>query len=138
MMRRSLLKRSAPLKRTTSLKQSATPMKRAPMSRRSKKPSRTKATKQHMSAVADLSCVVCRNEGLGKTPAELHHPRFLAGGGQKSSDMDVIPLCPNHHRLGGYGVAYHAGPQEWERRYGTEEELLEQTRREVAAIKEKK
>lgn len=88
-----------------------------------------------MGSVADLGCVVCRNLGYGPTPAELHHPRFLAGAGQKSSDLDVLPLCPNHHRLGGYGVAYHAGPEEWERRYGTEEQLLEQTRLETAARK---
>jgi len=132
MMRRTSLKQRTPLK------QSATPMKRSPMSKRSRKPSRTKAVKEHMGVVAGMTCIVCRKMLLGDTPAELHHPRFLAGGGQKSSDMDVIPLCPRHHRLGGYGVAFHAGPEEWERRYGTEEELLAQTRRETAAIKERK
>lgn len=127
MMRRS------PMRRKTPIKPSTVPMKRSPMVKRSRKPARTKAVKEHMSKVAALTCVVCRNIGSGNTPAELHHPRFLAGLGMKSSDTDVIPLCPAHHRLGGYGVAYHAGPQEWERRYGTEEELLNQTRREIAA-----
>lgn len=118
------MKRGSPLQRNTPLKA------KAPAKFRSRKPTRPKAVKEHMSRVAELSCVVCRNEGLGNSPAELHHPRYLAGAGQKADDMDVIPLCPTHHRLGGYGIAYHAGPEEWERRYGTEAELLAQTKRE--------
>lgn len=129
-MRRSALKRSTPLV-------AKTPMKRTPMRKRSRKPARTKAVSTYMGHVAALGCVVCRNLHYGPTPAELHHPRFLGGAGMKASDMDVIPLCARHHRLGGYGVAYHAGPEEWERRYGTEEALLEQTRREVAILKER-
>ena len=38
---------------------------------------------------------------------------------------------PFHHRLGGYGFAVHAGRKEFERKFGTEHELLEQTRREL-------
>lgn len=141
MMRRTPIARKTPMKRSamkriTPMNQDAAILKRSPMKKATKKP-RTTKIKKHMSAVADLGCVVCRNLGYGKTPAELHHPRFLAGGGQKSSDDDVIPLCPNHHRLGGYGIAYHAGAKEWERRYGTEEILLEQTRLEMAT-KERK
>jgi hypothetical protein len=40
----------------------------------------------------------------------------------------AIPLCPNHHQNGGYGVALHAGQREWEKRYGSEEALLEQVK----------
>ena len=103
------------------------------MKRRIKKPAI--AEREHMGIVAGLCCIVCRNLGYGESPAEVHHVRYLAGGGQRSSNMDTIPLCPNHHRIGGYGVAYHAGPEEFERRYGTEVELLEQTHREIG-IKE--
>jgi hypothetical protein len=96
------------------------------------KPKRaTKAEREHMGVVAGLYCVVCRNLRLGESPAEVHHVRYLAGGGQRSGNMDTIPLCPNHHRLGGYGVAIHAGQETWERNFGTEAELLEQTRRET-------
>lgn len=91
----------------------------------------TKAELRHMDAVARLGCVVCRNLNLGASPAELHHPRFLAGGAQKASHFDVIPLCPIHHRTGGIGVALHAGQRTWEAKYGTESELLEQVRREI-------
>lgn len=96
--------------------------------------SKTKAERERMDVVAASFCIVCRNEGLGDSPAELHHPRFLAGGGQRASHLDVIALCPMHHRLGGYGVAFHAGPVAWEKKYGTEAELLEQTRRELEAV----
>lgn len=97
----------------------------------SRKKAATKAEREHMDRVARMGCVVCRNLGYGPTPCEIHHPRFLAGGGQRASHMDAMGLCPQHHRLGAHGVAYHAGPEEFERRYGTEAQLLEQTRREL-------
>ena len=99
--------------------------------KRGRKKRATVAEREHMGIVAGLFCVVCRNLRLGESPAEVHHVRYLAGGGQRSGNLETIPLCPNHHRLGGWGVAYHAGPEEFERRYGTEKELLEQTRRET-------
>jgi hypothetical protein len=47
--------------------------------------------------------------------------------GMKSHWSKAIPLCPMHHQHGGWGVALHAGQKEFEKRYGTEEELLEYT-----------
>lgn len=90
-----------------------------------------KAEKRHMARVAALGCVVCRNQGLGPTPAELHHIRAGVGMGQRASNYDVIPLCHIHHRTGGYGMAIHAGKSEFERLYGTEKDLLAQTKREI-------
>ncbi len=68
--------------------------------------------------VADLGCIICGS------PAELHHPRFACGMAQRASDYLVIPLCPDHHRTGGYGVAIHAGQATFEQNYGSEAELL--------------
>ena len=92
----------------------------------------TKAERDHMGAVAALGCVVCRNLGFGETPAEVHH---IGNGtlGKKASNYETIPLCDVHHRNGGHGVAVHAGRKTFEARYGTERELLEQTRRELDA-----
>ena len=92
----------------------------------------TKAERNHMGAVAALGCVVCRNLGFGETPAEVHH---IGNGtlGKKASNFETIPLCDAHHRNGGHGVAVHAGRKTFEARYGTERELLEQTRRELDA-----
>lgn len=82
----------------------------------------------HLERMAALGCIVCRRQGYGKTPAEIHHLRANQGMGQRASDFEAIPLCPQHHRLGGHGVAYHAGRQAFEARYGTERELLDVVR----------
>ena len=88
----------------------------------------TKAEKHHMARVAALGCIVCRNLGYEGSPADLHHPRLGVGAGRRSSHYDVIPLCPLHHRTGVRGIAIHAGRETWEAKYGTEAELLAQTR----------
>lgn len=75
-----------------------------------------------MSKVAELPCAAC-----GVHLVELHHPTG-AGMGLRASNYDVIPLCPKHHRTGGYGVAVHAGQKAWEEKYGTQAEMLARTR----------
>ena len=83
------------------------------MARRSKsKP----AASVDLSRLAEIGCVVC------KRPAEIHHLRRGVGLAQRGTD--VIPLCPEHHRTGGHGVAYHAGKEAFEKAHGTEDELL--------------
>ena len=81
----------------------------------------TKAEKKYLNRIAELGCIICN------MPAEIHHLRTGAGIGMKSKD--VIPLCPNHHRNGGHGVAIHAGRLAFEANYGTELELLEKVRK---------
>ena len=87
----------------------------------------TKLEREWMGRVAALSCIVCRNEGLGDTPAMVHH---IGNGtmGKRASNYETIPLCSEHHQ---HGIAVHAGRKAFEARYGTEQELLEQTRREL-------
>ncbi|MBC8923070.1 hypothetical protein IAI17_35380, partial [Escherichia coli] len=41
--------------------------------------------------------------------------------------QQTIPLCCQHHRVGGYGVAIHSGKKTWEKKYGQEIDLLNQT-----------
>ena len=86
----------------------------------------TKKEKLHLNALADFGCIVCRNLGYGFTPAEIHHIRHGVGMGQRNGHKNAIPLCHKHHRTGGYGVAFHAGPKEFGMRYGDELELLAQ------------
>lgn len=88
----------------------------------------TSAERCHIARVIALGCIVC---GCSAVP---HHPRELSlgcGTGLKASNFDVIGLCNSHHTTGGYGVAIHAGVEEWERRYGTQIELLAQVRAEL-------
>lgn len=78
-----------------------------------------KAERAHLSKVADLGCIICR--GI----AEIHHIRTGMGMAQRNTNFNVIPLCANHHRTGGYGIAFHAGKKAFEQKYGTELQLLE-------------
>ena len=82
---------------------------------------RSKKVKEYMSSVAELGCICC-----GRTP-ELHHPRFNVGLSQRGDDMDVIPLCPEHHRYG--KISIHLGKKEFVKRFGTEKELVEKVKR---------
>ena len=85
----------------------------------------TKLERLHYDRLARLGCIVCRRLGYFETPAEIHHVKIgITGVAKKSHYLQAIPLCPEHHRLGPYGVAYHAGPEAWERNYGTQAELL--------------
>lgn len=87
-----------------------------------------KAEREHYAKLAELGCVVCINKGHGYSQAEIHHLRTGAGMGQKSSYENAIPLCPQHHRTGGYGVAIHQGQGRFHELYGTELDLLELTK----------
>ena len=90
---------------------------------------RTEKEKEYQGKVAELGCVVCRNNGDGPTPATIHHCFF--GAGKRDKHYLVIPLCPEHHQTGGYGVAIHAGQKQFEALYGSEFKLLNQVIGEV-------
>lgn len=84
----------------------------------------TAEERRHMAAVAALGCCVCRREFGIYSPAAIHH---TDGKTKPGAHMRVLPLCGSHHQTGGYGVALHAGRVEWERLYGTQDELIEWT-----------
>lgn len=87
--------------------------------------------KLYLDRVANLGCVVCRNLGLGPTPAQIHHIREGQGLSQRASHFLVIPLCLMHHNFGQHGESFHAGPERFEAKYGSELELLAQTFEEI-------
>ena len=75
-----------------------------------------------------LGCIVCKELGFGWTPPEIHHLKGyqFSSMGKRAQDEYTIPLCYYHHRTGGGSeVGYHQSPAEFERRYGTQAELLE-------------
>lgn len=113
-----------PIARKTSLKA------KAPMRKRAPNLARRKATRHHMNKVAALGCIACRIDGNADTPCELHHPRTNAGAGQKSSDADVIPLCPAHHRGTHHPAipSIHLDRLKFINRFGDEARLLELTK----------
>lgn len=93
-----------------------------------------KAESKHYDRLFQLGCIVCLQQGFGYTAPHIHHIRHGAGMGQKSNWQDAIPLCPQHHQHGGYGVALHAGQKEFERLYGSEQYLLELTTKLLGAL----
>ena len=82
---------------------------------------KTKKELEHLKRVASLGCIICTSPY-----AQVHHIRLIGTGiGRRSSHFDTIPLCYNHH-LGAFSI-HHNKPM-FEKRYGTEEELLKKTR----------
>ena len=78
----------------------------------------TKAEKEHLAAVKQLPCVVCRG-----WPVHVHHIGTGAGG--RRDHMKVIPLCERHH-MGEDGI-HKIGRRKFAAMYGSEKELLERT-----------
>ena len=86
--------------------------------------SMTKADSARLAAISDMSCIVCRQEGYD-TPAEPHH---LVQAGRRLGHQYTVPLCFNHHRSGlrtAEVVSRHPHKTEFERRYGSEQTLLD-------------
>ena len=100
------------------------------MSIKGRKPKASES--KHMDKVSQLGCIVCRNMGLGITPAEIHH---IEGKTKANSHFKVLPLCFEHHRIGNRfrPISRHPYKKRFEEAYGTEEELLEQVNEMLSA-----
>jgi len=83
-----------------------------------------RAATAHKEAVAAQGCIICREFLDIFTPPEIHHIRSGHGMAQRAPDFLILPLCADHHRTGGVGVAIHAGQKTWENLYGSELYLL--------------
>ena len=94
-----------------------------------KKPN--KLERERLATIGNMPCYACFQDGL-EIQSEVHHIRSLklgSGMGKKSNFIYTIPLCPKHHRHG--KVSVHLGKKEFEKRYGTELEILEKVNREI-------
>lgn len=83
----------------------------------------TNEEQRWMNWIVDHGCVVCRS------PALVHH---LLSGGRRVGHLDTIPLCYLHHQSGRNDkqvVSRHPWRKQFEQRYGTEQELLNNLRR---------
>ena len=85
---------------------------------------------EYKAMVVSLGCLI---DGA---PAEIHHIREGVGIGQRNSDRDILPLCPLHHRTGGYGIAFHAGPKAFEAIHGCERDLQAEANRRINLLLE--
>ena|ERR1035437_550856 len=91
----------------------------------------TIAEQEWCDAIVRLGCCVCQRQGVGDTPAEVHH---LLSGGRKIGHESTIPLCsPGHHRNGDdkIKISRHPNKARFEAAYGSERELLAWVREQV-------
>jgi hypothetical protein len=80
--------------------------------------------------LTDLGCIVCHKFYGVFSQCLIHHLTGIKyrSTGKKASDDDTIGLCPAHHQYGTLEhPAIHTHPAEFERKYGTQEELLKIT-----------
>ncbi len=95
----------------------------------------TAAEKRRFGKIADIPCPIPVKRKDGSiTPcgsAVIIHHKTGAGMGRKSSNYDVMGICPIHHTDGGEGVAIHAGVETWEKLYGTQNYWIEWTQDQI-------
>ena len=92
-----------------------------------------KVERERLKTIGEMPCYACFQDGR-ETNAEVHHIRKHTGMGLRPSHFDTIPLCSGHHRTN--KISVHLGKKEFERRYGTEQEILEKVDREIERCRE--
>ena len=98
-----------------------------------KKKVKTKDEKERLKTIAEMPCYACFQDGV-EMQSEVHHIRKHTGMGLRPSHSDTIPLCYSHHRTG--KISVHLGKKEFEKRYGTEQEILKKVNREIERCRE--
>jgi len=87
----------------------------------------TKEEKKRMAQISRCPCIVCFIHFNQMTMAEVHH---LVDTGRRRGHKFTIPLCVPHHREGFNNkvvVSTHPYKAEFNRRYGSDDYLLEET-----------
>jgi hypothetical protein len=96
---------------------------------------KTKAGEDWKRRITDLGCIVCWKEFGHFTPGAVHHPLM---NGRSAPDEQAICLCdPGHHKGAPSDcgqVSIHPDKARFVERYGTEEELLEETKRRLGLL----
>jgi hypothetical protein len=83
----------------------------------------TRLEAEWMARIVEYGCIACRLEGWEPRPTAVHH---ILRGGQRIGHLFTLPLCdPGHHQNGEGGIlSRHPYKARFEKRYGTELELL--------------
>lgn len=77
-----------------------------------------------MASIVEYGCIACRMDGHAPRPTAVHH---IVDGGRRLGHLFTLGLCdPGHHQNGGaLGlISRHPYKARFEKRYGTELELL--------------
>lgn len=88
----------------------------------------TKAECAFQAAVREAGCIACRIAFSIRANGDIHH---ILRGGRRIGEMDVLCLCPPHHRDGSDKppfISRHPYKARFENAYGTEGFLLWKTR----------
>lgn len=86
--------------------------------------------KERFDRLSGIGCIICREFYGVFSQALIHHLIGLEfrSTGKKASDDNTIGLCYNHHVSGSIECpSIHSHPKEFERRFGTQRELLDLT-----------
>lgn len=84
-----------------------------------------------MTQVVMLGCIVCLEYHQVYSPPEIHH---TDGKTKEGAHFKILGLCYNHHRAGQdneHFTSRHPNKKRFEKRYGTEQELMEKTRERI-------
>ncbi len=82
------------------------------------------AEKEWMGKVAELGCIVCRQQGRGFVPCAVHH---IVEGGRRLGHLFTLGLCqPGHHMDSPdkSQISRHPNKARFTAAYGSEYELL--------------
>mgnify|MGYP001822844332 CR=1 FL=1 len=88
-----------------------------------------------MDALSRMPCIVCLLHYNADTPGEVHH---IVEGGRRMGHKYTFTLCNLHHGAGVRNdsvVSRHPYKAEFERRYGSEYYLLEETNKRINEYK---
>jgi len=90
----------------------------------------TKAEKLYHDQLREMGCIVCLMENKGISPPQIHH---CDGKTKDGAHMNILPLCNLHH-MGDQlfpphkdYTSRHPNKAAFEKRYGMEEYLRDQT-----------
>lgn len=83
----------------------------------------------YLAKVRALPCCICEAFGeMQHTPTTAHHVIHGRFSQRKVPDRMTIPLCADHHQLGGNGkTALHSEPTKWKRLYGDDFDFIPAT-----------
>lgn len=93
----------------------------------------TAAQRRHWGRVFEVGCMACLFDGRFSFP-EIHHVKDYGN----NDHSRVFGLCPIHHRptAGVTGVVNrHGNPKEFEKLYGTDNELFKECMKHIWGIK---
>lgn len=92
----------------------------------------TREEKAFWTRLADIvGCIACRLDGIKNHHVSIHH---IDGRTKPGAHTKVLPLCDRHHQTGGEEApSVHPWRARFEKKYGTQLDLLETCKQIISA-----